>query len=215
MASTGYLRGRWNINGLRNRPQAILWSDNFGTLDSTTFTNPMTSASTSLQLAVPEGTEYEDFIILSDHNRDELSFSSQRIESRQRMINGTMRSYHVADKLQLSLSWTMLPSRAFNKDANFDSSTGKPTATDLEDYTADGGAGGVDILNWYETHPGPFWMLLAYDKYNTFDGEDKYDFLGQYNQIMQVYFSSFEYSVIKRGGTNFDFWDISLSLEEV
>lgn len=215
MASTGYMRGRWKLNGLRNRPQAILWSDNFGTLDSTPYTNPMTSASTTLQLAVPDGTEYENFIILSDHNRNELSFNTQRIENRQRMVNGTMRSYHVADKLQMSVAWNMLPSRAYNKDAVFNSSTGLPTASDLEDYTVDGGAGGVELLKWYEDHPGPFWMLLAYDKYSTFDGNDKYDFLGQYNQIIQVYFSSFEYSVIKRGGTNFDFWDISLSLEEV
>lgn len=215
MASTGYLRGRWALNGLRNRPQAILWSDNYGTLDGTTFFNPIISASTSLQLTVPNGTEYEDFIILSDHNRSELGFSFQRIENRQRMINGTMRSYHVADKLQISVSWDMLPSRAFNKDAEFNSTTGKPTASELEYYTVDGGAGGVDILNWYENHPGPFWMMLAYDKYNEFDGEDKYEFLSQYNQIVEVYFASFEYSVVKRGGTNFDFWNISLTLEEV
>jgi hypothetical protein len=191
-----------------------VWSDNYGSLDNTTFINPLTSSSTSYQVVVPDGVEYENFIILSDHNRESISFGKERIENRQRMINGTMRSYHVADKLQISTSWTMLPSRAFNKDANFNLS-GKPTATNLESYTADGGAGGVDILDWYENHPGSFWMLLAYDKYNAFDGEDKYEFLQQYNQIVEVYFSSFEYSVVKRGGTNFDFWDISVSLEEV
>lgn len=210
MANTEYIRGRKSFT----RPQAIVWSDNYGSLDNTTFINPLTSASTNYQVSVPDGVEYENFIILSDHNRESISFGKERIENRQRMINGTMRSYHVADKLQISTSWTMLPSRAFNKDANFNLS-GKPTATNLESYTADGGAGGVDILDWYENHPGSFWMLLAYDKYNNFDGEDKYDFLQQYNQIVEVYFSSFEYSVVKRGGTNFDFWDISLSLEEV
>lgn len=205
MASTDYIRGRWALNGLRMRPQAILWADNFGSVD--------TSASSSFALAVPDGNELEDFIILSDDNRSEISFSCQRIENRQRMINGTMRSYHIADKLSISWSWEMLPSRSFNKDPLFDIA-GNPTAIDLEDYTTDGGSGGVEILNWYETHQGPFWMYLAYDKYNNFSS-NKYSYLAQYNQLLQVYFASFEYEVIQRGGTNFDFWNISLTLEEV
>jgi hypothetical protein len=209
------MRGRWDLNGLRNRPQAILWSDNFGTIDDTVYINPITSASTSLQLTVPTGTEYDDFIILSDHNRQELSFAKQRIENKQRMINGTMRSYHIADKLQMSVSWDNLPSRSFSKDPLFDENTGKSTASDIELYTVDGGAGGAEILKWYEDHPGPFWMLLAYDKYTDFSGENKYNYLSQYNQIIQVYFSSFDYSVVKRGGTTHDFWNISCTVEEV
>ena len=207
MASVDYIRGRWALNGLRMRPQAVMWSDNFGSVATS-------SASSSLQLAVPDGAEGSEFLILSDDNRSELSFSCERIENRQRMINGTMRSYHVADKLRLSWSWDMLPSRSFNKDPLFNILNGKPAAPGLEDFTSDGGAGGVDILDWYETHQGPFWMYLAYDKYNNFT-LNKYQYLAQYNQLIQVYFSSFEYNVIKRGGTNFDFWNISLTLEEV
>lgn len=204
MASEAYIRGRWALNGLRMRPQAILWSDNFG------------SPSASTQLAIPDGNEGSSFIILSDHNRSELSFSQQRIENRQRMINGTMRSYHVADKLQISWSWDMIPSRAFNTAPLFDPETGKATNPQAVDYTVDGGAGGVDVLRWYETHPGPFWMLLAYDKYNEFDGNpNQYEYLAQYNQLLHVYFSSFEYNVVKRGGTNHDLWNISVTLEEV
>ena len=206
MASVDYIRGRWALNGLRMRPQAIMWSDNFGSVS--------TSASSSLQLAVPDGVEGQDFIILSDDNRSELSFSCERIENRQRMVNGTMRSYHIADKLSINFSWDMLPSRSFNKDPLFNQLDGKPQAPELEDYTSDGGAGGVDILNWYETHQGPFWMFLAYDKNNEFTS-NRDSYLAQYNQLMQVYFSSFQYNVVKRGGTNFDFWNISVTLEEV
>jgi len=206
MATANYIRGRWSLDGLRMRPQAILWSDNFGTVDS---------SSASFALAVPDGTEGTNFLILSDHNREELSFSKQRIENKQRMINGSMRSYHIADKLQMSVSWEMLPSRSFNKDPEFNTTTGKPTAASLEYHTVDGGAGGAELLEWYENHPGPFWMLLAYDKYTDFDGADKYDYLGQYNQLVQVYFSSFDYDIIKRGKTNFDFWNISCTVEEV
>lgn len=214
MATANYIKGRWGLNGLRMRPQAILWSDNFGSIDDDIYINPSTSASTNYSLLVPGGTEYNDFVILSDHNRSSLSFSNQRLENRQRMINGTMRSYHVADKLQMSVSWDFLPSRAFNKNPDFSGDTGKPTASDLTDYTVDGGAGGVELLDWYEKHPGPFWMLLAYDKYNEFEVE-KYDNLGVYNQIIQVYFTSFDYEVVKRGKSNHDFWNISLSVEEV
>ena len=206
MASVDYIRGRWALDGLRMRPQAILWSDNFGSISTG-------GASAQFQLAVPDGVEGEDFVILSDDNRSELSFNKERIENRQRMVNGTMRSYHVADKLSISWSWDMLPSRAFNADPLFNE-VGKPSAPDLAQYTSDNGAGGVEILDWYENHKGPFWMFLAYDKYNEFSS-NKYSYLAQYNQLVQVYFSSFDYSVVKRGGTNFDFWNISLTLEEV
>jgi len=202
LANASYIRGRWNLQGLRKRPQAILWSDNFGTIDD--------------GILIPDGSENEDFILLSDHNRNELQFSKQRIENRKRMINGTMRSYHVADKLQISWSWDMLPSRPFNKDALFDPDTGKPTAPDLKDYTVDGGAGGVDILNWYENHPGSFYMLLAYDKYNEFENEpDPYGYLSQYNQLLEVYFTEFNYDIVKRGGSTHDFWNITVQVEEV
>jgi hypothetical protein len=206
LASVDYIRGRWALDGLRMRPQAILWSDNFGSISTG-------GASAQFQLAVPDGVEGENFIILSDDNRSELNFNKERIENRQRMINGSMRSYHVADKLNMSLSWDMLPSRSFSSDPLFNS-VGKPSAPQLAQYTSDNGAGGVEILDWYENHKGPFWMFLAYDKYNEFSS-NKYNYLAQYNQLIQVYFSAFDYSVVKRGGTNFDFWNISLTLEEV
>jgi hypothetical protein len=199
--NASYIRGRWNLRGLRKRPQAILWSDNYGT--------------TSDGILIPNGSEYEDFLLLSDHNRTELQFSKQRIENRKRMINGTMRSYHIADKLQVSWSWDMLPSRPFNKDALFDPQTGKPTAPNLDDYTVDGGAGGVDLLDWYENHPGSFFMFLAYDKYNDFNEDVKYENLSQYNQIIEVYFTQFNYDVVRRGGNTHDFWNITVGVEEV
>jgi len=83
-------------------------------------------------------------------------------------------------------------------------------------HTYDGGAGGVEILDWYENHKGPFYMLLAYDKYTNFpQGDGQYSHLGQYNDVKQVYFSKFDKEIVKRAGLNFDFWTISVSLEEV
>ena len=190
------------------RPQAILWSDNAGSVAD--------------GIRYPLGTEKEDFMILSDDNRGEISITQQRIESRQRMVNGTMRSYHIADKISLSVSWNRLPSRSFSRNVVFNS-TGAPQLNvgDTE-YTSDGGSGGVEILDWYENHPGPFYVFLGYDKYNNnafkVGGDitdQSFSHLGVYNDIRLMYFSSFDYSVEKRGSNNFDFWNISVSLEEV
>ena len=193
-----------------SRPQAILWSDNAGTImDDVRF---------------PLGIEKEDFLILSDHNRGEMNISQQRIETRQRMINGTMRSYFIANKITLSVSWSMLPSRSFSRNVTFDEN-GKPIVlpnNPYTEYTADAGAGGVEVLDWYENHAGPFYVFLAYDKYNNASfatggsvTDSSFDYLSIYNDVRLMYFSSFEYSIQKRGASNFDFWNISASLEEV
>jgi hypothetical protein len=208
MATSGYMNARKRYQ----RPQSILWSENAGTLTN--------------GLYVPQGYEVggtypeetssdliDQFLVLSDHNRTDMSFSPQRIEQRQRTINGRMRSYHIADKLQMSVSWNNLPSRSHNVSPDIDYSTAISSATE---YTADGGAGGGELLDWYENHKGPFWMFLAYDKYKNFEAsENPYAHLSQYNQILQVYVSDFNYTVVKRGGSNHDLWNITVSLEEV
>jgi hypothetical protein len=197
MVSSAYLnsRKRWD------RPQAIIWSNNPGGVDEQgkRFIN---------------GSEGEDFIILSDHNRDPIDFSIERIENRKRMVNGHMRSYHIADKLKISTSWNLLPSRAFNQEPNLSEETGKPTSLGLIEYTADGGAGGSDLLNWYNNNPGSFFMFISYDKDSRIL-DPVYENLGTYSEVIEVYFSSFSYNVVKRGATNHDLWDISISLEEV
>lgn len=201
-ATSTYISGRKKYA----RPQAMLWSNNSGTISN--------------GIRIPNGIEKEDFIICSDHNRQEIQISQQRIENRQRMVNGTMRSYHVADKVNVSVSWQMLPSRSYSRNVNF-LSTGKADmlTTDTE-YTADGGAGGVELLDWYENHYGPFYVYFAYDKYNnaTIGGtiqDGSFDYLSIYNDVRLMYFSSFEHSVQKRGGTNHDLWNISVALEQV
>ena len=212
MATAAYITGRRRYQ----RPQAVLWSDNPGTLSEGLYV----PNGYEVGAAVPGGTDpdlIDQFLILSDHNRGEIDISTERLEQRQRTINGRMRSYHIADKLNFSWSWSMVPSRAFYQNAAFNEETGKsPYQNNTQEFTSDGGAGGVEILDWYENHKGPFWMYLAYDKYSNF-GDDNAAFghLEQYNQIVQVYFADFNYSIVKRGGSNFDLWNISVTLEEV
>lgn len=219
MASVAYMSGRKKYQ----RPQAILFANNPGTLTDGYYIPNGYEVGTD-PLEVEDSSLENSFIILSDDNRGELSFSNNRIEKRERMINGRMRSYHIADKLNLSVQWNMLPSRSYAANANFDTSTGKspyldakgrPAGADLE-YTSDGGAGGVELLDWYNNNTGSFWVYLAYDNYKNFeDTENPYGHLAKYNEVIEVFFSNFDYSVQKRGGTNYDFWNISLSLEEV
>ena len=211
MSSSAYMQGRKKYQ----RPQAVLFSDNPGTIDNGFY--------------VPLGSEMNsdkngnygsgEFLILSDDNRDKLDFKYERIEQRKRMVTGRMRSYHIADKLSLSLSWSMLPSRSFNTVANFhelgveEGLIGKPGAP--TQYTTDGGAGGVDLLDWYENHQGSFWVFLAYDKHNNFGTDTTaYENLNKYNQVVEMFFSDFTYTIVKRGGSNHDYWDVSLTLEE-
>lgn len=231
MSDTDYLLGRKQFS----RPQGMLLANNPGTVDSNGF-------------RIPDGyevgadtTESPSFIILSDDNRGPISIKKERIEERRRTINGSMRSYHIADKVQISTSWSMLPSRSFSLDPNFSVSTGKPTSlvTSInhdglpltpektvtpygsaynrdQKYTSDGGAGGVEMLDWYENNKGSFWVYLSYDKYNEFEATtNKYQNLNKYSQVIEVYFSDFGYSVEKRGASNFDFWNINFTLEEV
>ena len=46
---------------------------------------------------------------VTEHNRSAFTISPMRIEKTQRMANGTLRNYYIADKQQISLSWDMLP----------------------------------------------------------------------------------------------------------
>jgi hypothetical protein len=150
--------------------------------------------------------EKNTFLILSDHNRNELSFGQERIQKRERMINGNMRAYNIADKINLSTSWQLLPSKSYIDNPSFDSNGLTNLRGGLGEFTVDGGAGGLELLGWYENHKGPFWVYLAYDRY-----DDK----TKYNQIVQMYFRDFSYSVVKRGFTNHDLWNINITLEEV
>jgi hypothetical protein len=211
MATSAYLAGRRRYS----RPQGILWSNNAGTLSNGLYVPNGIEVGADTEETDPD--LLDQFIILSDHNRSDMQFNNQRIEQRQRTINGRMRSYHIADKLSMSVSWNMLPSRGYSGLANFNETTGvSPSEGSTTEYTADGGAGGVELLDWYETHQGPFWMYLAYDKYTNLEGQSyEYTGLNRYNQIVQVYFADFNYSVVKRGATNHDLWNISVTLEEV
>jgi hypothetical protein len=216
MASSAYMTGRKRYA----RPQAMLWSDTPGTISNGIYVPSGYEKGSDLTSITTE----DYFIVLSDHNRSPINISTQRLEQRRRMINGTMRSYHIADKIAISTDWNNLPSRSYKLNPSFNQITGKSaydhgygsfTGSESE-YTADGGAGGVELLDWYENHKDPFWVFLSYDKYNNFGDDNPARLhLAEYSQVVQMYIAGFNYSVVKRGGNNMDLWNISVSLEEV
>jgi hypothetical protein len=217
LASIEYVNGRKRYA----RPQAMLFSNNPGTTVVDSDTNSPTSGQV---FHVPLGSEINaaaqtddgnEFMILSDDNRGAIDIASERIERRERMINGRMRSYYIADKIAISTSWDMLPSRSFATVPGLNS-TGQSSLPQDFRYTTDGGAGGAEIVEWYENYTGSFYLFLAYDKFPAF-GKAANDYLNmnKYNQVIEVMFSDFSHSVVKRGAGTHDFWNVSLSLEEV
>lgn len=218
MANQAYMSGRKKYN----RPQAMLWSNNPGTTveDEETGEIFYFPLGNEIGSSAYSSQDVNEFLILSDHNRGEIGFSNNRIESRERMVNGRMRSYYVADKLSVSTSWDMLPSRAYHLYPEFNSNgISDYNRINNEEFTVDGGAGGADMLEWYERYTGSFWLFLSYDKRTNFrdlnDVDAEYENLNKYSQVIEVFFNQFSHDLVKRGASNFDFWNVSLELEEV
>lgn len=137
------------------------------------------------------------FLYLTDDNRSELSVSLERIEYKKRMINGRMRSYHVADKKTFSVNWKNLPS---NKN--------ELSEVRFSGLTV-GWASCQQMLEWHKNHTDSFYLTLVYDTPELSEVPLKYR-LEKYN----VFFDEFSYTVKKRGTTH-DLWDITMSLVEV
>lgn len=135
------------------------------------------------------------YLYLTDDGRDAVSVSPNRIEYKQRMLNGRMRSYYVTDKNTFSTSWNDLPSRAI-------------VAPSGANITSDSFGAGQDIKDWYETHTGDFWMLLVYD------GGDNTTSASSQVEVYNVMFDDFNFDIVKRGQYN-DLWNVSISLVEV
>jgi hypothetical protein len=133
-------------------------------------------------------------LYLTDDNRSPLQISVERLESKRRMVDGTMRSVHVADKYNFSTSWENIPSRKLNGSVSI---------------TSDGFGAGIDIKDWYEANYDDFWMLLIYD-----NNDDLTVGSGSNVEKYNVFFDNFDFTITKRGQYN-DLWDVSIDLVEV
>lgn len=141
----------------------------------------------------PATPEAATWVKLSDHNREAVGVDFTRIETKQRMVTGTMRKYVVAKKRTWSTSWDMLPSH--NDITNFPG-------------TVDGGMSGSELESYQDTENGSFYMRMKSGDGTVTTGP------------VEVMISEFSKSVVKRSPTgdgtkSLEFWDVSLSVEEV
>lgn len=130
------------------------------------------------------GTYYK----VSEHNRSEFSIDPQRIEKVQRMSNGTLRKFWIADKKTFSLSWDMLPH-----------------STSL---TVDGGWGAKDLRDFYygSVGQGTFDIKVNLATNGTDQSSSGFE---EYT----VSITSASFTVLKRGIE--PHWNVSLSMEQV
>lgn len=125
------------------------------------------------------------FSSVSEHNRQPIEVSTNRIEQSTRMSNGTLRKFWVADKKMFSISWTMLPAT---------------TA-----YTTDGYWGAKNLIDFYESSlgQGTFRIKLNYAQEGVVS----------FSEPIRVNCTSFSATLQKRGAVAH--WDISMTMEEV
>lgn len=124
---------------------------------------------------------------LTEHGRSTLDLTPERIGSKERMLNGSLRSSFVAKKYSLSVSWTDLPS----------------ADTALFDYS-NGSKGGKWIKDFYDTDASHNEVLVTL----SYDGTDL---------SLNMLITDFSYEVVKRTTNPgyHDLVNISLSLEEI
>jgi len=151
-----------------------------------------------MSIYLPEGSliYLNTTLKLSEHNRQPVQLSKNRIEKQQRMNNGTLRKFFVADKENISVSWNMLPSSYT--------------------YTVDGGYGALDLKSFYDGTAAKASGALSGRK--SFDVTIKY---GGTTKTMEMMFTGFSLDIVKRnvkqatGDTAQEFWNVSLTMEEV
>ncbi len=125
---------------------------------------------------------------ISEHNRSAFTISSQRIESKRRMSNGTLRKYYIADKKSFNLSWEMLPS--------------------YRDLTVDGGWGAEDLRQFYLSDDGKKTFNIRINLAKTGSDQSSSGY-----ESYTVSFSNCSFSVLKRGLQ--PHWSVSLTMDEV
>lgn len=130
----------------------------------------------------------KDWIKLSEHNRSEISMDVERIQQSQRMSNGTLRKFFVADKKRFSVSWSMLPG--------------------TRGYTVDGQWGALDLIEFYKSSEGQstFDIRINFAKDGTNQESSGYE-------PYTVSCTSFNATLIKRGEV--PFYNISMTMEQV
>lgn len=133
---------------------------------------------------------------ISDHNRQPLNITFERLGASNRMVDGTLRRYSVSKKRTFQVAWQMFPSK---RDASYNGRTGL--------NTVDGGWAGEDIESFYNSTDGAFKVKLR-------KGNDEAKAIADGTiEIVTVMITDFSKTVEKRGVV--DLWSLDITLEEV
>lgn len=129
---------------------------------------------------------------LSDHNRQPVQESNDKIENSKRMANGLMRKYVVASKKSFSVNWTMLPG--------------------LSSQTVDGYLGAMALRDLYINNFGKSMTLSLYAG-TTSNSTRAKGLLPAATNTYTVFINDFNATINKRLG-DVDYWDATISFEE-
>jgi len=168
------------------------------------------SINAGLSLSADGGTTWYD---LSDHNRQPIQYAPQRIEQVQRMANGTMRKFVVANKAIYDTSWQALPSatQTITSQSGVSLTSYKPTV--------DGKMGAGFMKAFYDKYVfQPILLKLTFAIDNaTGTGHvpsQSASPLTSNHQILTVFMTDFKYTINKRL-TLIDYIDVSMQFTEV
>ena len=129
---------------------------------------------------------------MTDHNRQPVQESNEKIENAKRMANGLMRKYVIANKKSFSVSWTMIPG--------------------LSSQTVDGYLGAIALRDLYINNYGKSMTLSLYAGSISSATRAK-GLLPAATNTYTVFINDFNATINKRLG-DVDYWDASISFEE-
>ena len=125
---------------------------------------------------------------VTEHNRSAFDMSPMRIERTQRMSNGSLRKFYIADKYRFNLSWDMLPS--------------------YRTLTVDGAWGAEDLRSFYNSAEGQGTFKIRVNLAKTGSNQESSGY-----EEYTVVITDCSFAIAKRGLQ--PHWNVSLSMDEV
>lgn len=174
----------------------------------------------SISAGIAVSTDNVTWYPLTDHNRAPINISMERIEQSQRMADGTMRKYVIANKNIFDTSWSFIPAAT----QTISSLSGNNIAAFKP--TVDGNYGAGFIKAFYETNVfNPIYIKLTHAT-DTTAGNSHYSSqqgssatvpsngIGNGIEVRKVFITNFSYDIIKRF-TLTDYVDVKIQFTEV
>lgn len=149
---------------------------------------------------------------LTDHNRQPIQYTPQRIEQSQRMADGSMRKMVIANKAVYDISWQQVTTGT----QAVTSQSGKTLP--LFQPTVDGNFGAGFMKAFYDNYVfQPIWIKLTFATDNITGTSHLPSKLvtpsTSNNQILKVFMTDFKYTVTKRL-TLTDYVDVTMQFTE-